>query len=91
MQARDAMMVVAVIGAFTAFMGAGLMQVVPGIVLGLWTPVGGHPPEEAYRVVFAGIATVLLVAIVIFTLVFRRTVAEGLRRGANRATSGESD
>ena len=65
---------------FTSFMGAGLMQVIPGIVLGLWLPVDGHPPAEAYRVVFAGIGAALLLSTAIFTLVFRRAIAEGWRR-----------
>ena len=66
------------------------MQVIPGIVLGLWLPVDGHPPAEAYRVVFAGIGAVLLVATAVFTLVLRRQIAEGwrlwvARRAARRA------
>ncbi|MDE0706084.1 MAG: MFS transporter [Rhodospirillaceae bacterium] len=69
---------------FTSFLGAGLMQVIPGIVLGLWLPVDGHPPAEAYRVVFAGIGAVLLVAAAVFTLVLRRQIAEGWRRWAAR-------
>ena len=69
---------------FTSFMGAGLMQVIPGIALGLWLPVDGHPPAEAYRVVFAGFGAVLLVAATVFTLVLRREIAEGWRRWAAR-------
>ena len=69
---------------FTSFLGAGLMQVIPGIVLGLWLPVDGHPPAEAYRVVFAGIGAVLLVATAVFTLVLRRQIAEGWRHWAAR-------
>ncbi len=66
---------------FTSFLGAGLMQVVPGIVLGLWAPVDGHPPAEAYRAVFGGIAAVLLVATAIFALVLHRVPAGGGRPG----------
>ena len=74
---------------FTSFMGAGLMQVVPGIALGLWLAVDGHPPAEAYRVVFAGIGAVLLIAAAVFTLVLRRQIAEGWRRWiARRAAPG---
>jgi len=76
---------------FTAFMGAGLMQVIPGIALGLWAPINGHPPEEAYRAVFAGIASVLILSMAIFTLVFRRDIAKGLRRPAKQATSAETE
>lgn len=76
---------------FTAFMGAGLMQVVPGVVLGLWPAVNGHPPEEAYRVVFGGIGVVLLLSLAIFTMVFRRDLMAGLRRGGNRATPDKTD
>lgn len=65
---------------FTSFLGAGLMQVIPGIVLGLWQPVDGHPPAEAYRAVFAGIGAVILLSTAVFTLVFRRQIAEGWRR-----------
>lgn len=65
---------------FTSFLGAGLMQVFPGIALGLWLPVDGHPPAEAYRFVFGGIGAILLVSMAVFTLVFRRALAEGWRR-----------
>ena len=69
---------------FTSFLGAGLMQVFPGIALGLWLPVDGHPPAEAYRFVFGGIGAILLVSMAVFTLVFRRALAEGWRRAAGR-------
>lgn len=72
---------------FTSFLGAGLMQFIPGIVLGLWPAVNGHPPEEAYRAVFGGIGAMLLLAILIFTIVFRQSVLEGLRRRRKGATS----
>ena len=65
---------------FTSFLGAGLMQVFPGIALGLWLPVDGHPPAEAYRFVFGGIGAILLVSMAVFTLVFRRALVEGWRR-----------
>ena len=69
---------------FTSFLGAGLMQIIPGIALGLWAPVDGHPPAEAYRMVFGGIGAILLVSVAVFTLVFRRTLAEGWRRAVGR-------
>jgi len=71
---------------FTAFMGAGLMQGISGVVLGLWPAVDGHPPEAAYRVVFGGIGTMLLFSMLIFTIAFRRSLLEGLRRGRKDAT-----
>ena len=68
---------------FTAFLGAGLMQLIPGVILSLWQPVNGHPPEDAYRVVFAGIAGILIFSMGIFTLVFWRDILRGLRSDRN--------
>ncbi len=76
---------------FASFMGAGLMQAIPGVVLGLWPPVDGHPPAEAYRVVFAGIGAALLLSTAVFTLVFRRAIAAGWREWLARRAEARHD
>ena len=48
------------------FFGVSVMQIVPGWILGAFTPVGGHPREAAYRTMFGVLAATLGVALVIF-------------------------
>lgn len=48
------------------FGGAGAMQIWPGLVLGSFTPVNGHPPLDAYRLVFAIIAVLVLTALLAY-------------------------
>jgi len=50
----------------TNFLGVSVMQIVPGWILGAFAPVDGHPPEAAYRTMFAVLAAVLAVALVVF-------------------------
>jgi hypothetical protein len=39
---------------------------VPGWILGAFPEVNGHPPESAYRTMFAVLAATLAVALLIF-------------------------
>jgi hypothetical protein len=48
------------------FFGVAAMQVAPGWILGAFPPVAGHPPEAAYRTMFAMLAGASLVGIAIF-------------------------
>jgi MFS family permease len=48
------------------FLGVSVMQIVPGWILGAFTPVSGHPPEAAYRTMFGVLAATLAVALAIF-------------------------
>jgi sugar phosphate permease len=48
------------------FFGVSVMQIMPGWILGAFTPVGGHPPDAAYRTMFGVLAATLGVALVIF-------------------------
>ena len=48
------------------FLGVSVMQIVPGWILGAFSAVNGHPPEAAYRTMFAVLAATLAVALVIF-------------------------
>ena len=48
------------------FFGVSVMQIVPGWILGAFAPVDGHPPEAAYRTMFAMLAAALAVALLIF-------------------------
>ena len=48
------------------FLGVSVMQIVPGWILGAFPEVNGHPPEAAYRTMFAVLAATLAVALLIF-------------------------
>ena len=48
------------------FLGVSVMQIVPGWILGGFTAVNGHPPEAAYRTMFAVLAATLAAALLIF-------------------------
>jgi len=48
------------------FLGVSVMQIVPGWILGAFPTVNGHPPEAAYRTMFAVLAASLAVALLIF-------------------------
>ncbi len=48
------------------FLGVSVMQIVPGWILGAFPATAGHPPEAAYRTMFAVLAATLLVALLIF-------------------------
>jgi sugar phosphate permease len=48
------------------FLGVSVMQIVPGWILGAFPEVNGHPPETAYRTMFAVLAATLAVALLIF-------------------------
>jgi sugar phosphate permease len=48
------------------FFGVSVMQIVPGWILGGFTAMNGHPPEAAYRTMFAVLAATLAVALAIF-------------------------
>lgn len=48
------------------FLGVSVMQIVPGWILGAFPAANGHPPEAAYRTMFAVLAGTLAVALLIF-------------------------
>jgi sugar phosphate permease len=48
------------------FLGVSVMQIVPGWILGAFPEANGHPPEAAYRTMFAMLAATLAVALMIF-------------------------
>jgi sugar phosphate permease len=48
------------------FLGVSVMQIVPGWILGAFPEVNGHPPEGAYRTMFAVLAGTLAIALLIF-------------------------
>jgi MFS family permease len=48
------------------FLGVSVMQIVPGWILGAFAPVNGHPPEAAYRTMFAVLAAALALALLAF-------------------------
>jgi sugar phosphate permease len=48
------------------FLGVSVMQIVPGWILGAFPAVNGHPPEAAYRTMFAVLAATLALALAIF-------------------------
>jgi MFS family permease len=52
---------------FSNFIGVGAMQIVSGLIVGAFPAVDGHPPPTAYRMVFAFLAAVLLVATIFYS------------------------
>jgi predicted MFS family arabinose efflux permease len=48
-------------------LGAGTLQVITGMVIGLFTGDGGPASEDAYRAVFATLAGILALALLIYT------------------------
>jgi len=48
------------------FLGVSVMQIVPGWILGAFPEVNGHPPEAAYRTMFAVLAATLALALLVF-------------------------
>jgi sugar phosphate permease len=48
------------------FLGVSVMQIVPGWILGAFPAVDGHPPEAAYRTMFAVLAAALAAALAVF-------------------------
>lgn len=48
------------------FLGVSVMQIVPGWILGAFPAVDGHPPEAAYRTMFAVLAAALFLALLAF-------------------------
>ncbi|MCP4327634.1 MAG: MFS transporter [Alphaproteobacteria bacterium] len=52
---------------FANFVGVGVIQIVSGVIIGLFPESDGQPPEAAYRAVFGFIAVALAVAAILYS------------------------
>ncbi|MBM3502454.1 MAG: MFS transporter [Alphaproteobacteria bacterium] len=53
----------------SVFLGAAAFQWLSGVVIDAFTPVGGPPPVDAYRAMFAMTALILLISVLIYSRV----------------------